>query len=422
MIKESVYPIAAIIFTFLLNYVFHLVVARNLGPAGYGLFGAYLTIWIFLNNAFIAFQNATVIEVKQIRLLSPDDENAFISCVFFNILLISFALSGIFYMLWPYAQKIIHHHDIISRIFYSLFIGFWIFIPVFIGTFQASGYFQAMASCIAIPYVFRLIFSLLAIFFFSAGVTGIISVMSLELLVSIVLFFGILMITGIQFEKFDIRIQRNVFNMIGYAFYLILITTPLSILMNIDVIFARYLFRSFEAGYYTTAATLGKIPVYIIVTLVSVMLPRLIQLKMKNDNWFRFLFVSLLLNTGLLLVGWLCIYGLAPIVIPLLYGENFKPAVDILQRYGLLALCHGIFQTLIQACMVLKLIGPQVLSAVTILIMIPFGMMHVKTSSNLIQMFIVINAVVILETFIWVGLTQLKKRNINDNQQGACYQ
>jgi len=410
MIKDSFYPVLAIIFTFLLNYGFHLTVARNLGPAGYGLFGAYLTIWIFLNNAFIAFQNATVIEIKKIRLQSPKDENPFVSCVFFYIGIISIVLSAIFYLIWPYAQTIIHHHDRTSQFFYSLFIGFWIFIPVFIGTFQGAGYFKAMAACIALPYLFRLIVVLGAIFFLSAGITGIISVMSLELLISIVLFFGILLVTGFQFERFDTRIQKNVFNMIRYALYLILITTPLSILMNVDIIFARYLFHSTEAGYYTTAATLGKIPVYIIVTLVSVMLPRLIVLKTKNESWLKSLFLYLLLNTGLLLIGWFCVYWLAPIVIPLLYGHNFLPAVDLLRLYGLLALCHGMFQTMIQACMVLKLIGPQILSAITIVILTPVAMMQAETPTILIQAFIIINTIVALETIIWIGLSQLKKR------------
>ena len=154
-----------------------------------------------------------------------------------------------------------------------------------------------------------------------------------------------------QFVKQPLQLSRH----LRPLWHFFLTTSAISIYIYFDTILLQHLTHNEQAvGYYTTIIKLVKICLVVLLTVGSVLMPRLSFLASTGDISS----VKIHLDKSLLFIVTLGIpisaglYLLAPEIIAVIAGEAFLPAVPVMKILALLPLAIGLsnlfcFQTLI---------------------------------------------------------------------------
>jgi O-antigen/teichoic acid export membrane protein len=371
---------------------------RYLGPQGYGLLCAYITVWIFVHNVSVSFQTSVLRSIRRILQQPEKGLRTFLAALRRQLFRYAALLALLFVILGIPLQWFLHHSDFLMLLVFSIFCAFWIFVPVTLGVFQGIEKFTVMGIGIVTPYFFRLVFSAAAIAL-GLSVTGIGSAMLVELVVTAGVF-AVMVKRASLWSCSTAESDRSIVKeTLRYGLFLSLTTFSVSVLMNSDVLLARHLFPENEAGHFAAAAVLGKVPVYVILSITAAFVPRIVSLKEAGGDWFRFTNRRLAINTGLLLCGCFGIYFMAPLVVSVLYGEAYQPAAELLKLYGIMAIFHGILQTLVQVVMAAKLKAAQVMASAAIITGVAIAYVLGRDPRGLIMSYIAINTAVAVMTY-----------------------
>ena len=124
-------------------------------------------------------------------------------------------------------------------------------------------------------------------------------------------------------------------------------TMMVMLLVNIDIILVRHYCSPDQAGYYATAAILGRIAFLLPATLLMVLFPSVAKATTTGDRDEHYLWVSLGLTTILSGVIFLALFFWGKTIIHLFYDAQYYEAAPILRivaaAMGLLAISHVIF-------------------------------------------------------------------------------
>jgi O-antigen/teichoic acid export membrane protein len=150
----------------------------------------------------------------------------------------------------------------------------------------------------------------------------------------LVLFFTRFYLSWPPFKIRGGRIKQTIKKALSYFGY----TGAFFFLLYIDIPLVKHFFTSQQTGFYSAAALLGKVPVYLIGSMGMVVFPKIVEMKRHNKPHFRFFTLAILIALLLLIIIAIGYVLLAKLAVKMLFGNAYLPAVPLVKYFGLCAI------------------------------------------------------------------------------------
>lgn len=327
--KETAWSFATKGSTLILFVFLNLILARKLGVESFGLWSLFLSVitliftlsYFGVNSSarkFIAQYGGTN-DLKNIFLSSV--KLRFIFSLIFSILLL---LSD------KYIAKLLDNPDLEILFLYGVPL---LFLSGFVQYFKDAfeGLHRIKYNFIVNTCEFGLKLVLVFLFLsFSSSVISVVNSFTVALLVTTIVGFCILYL---NFYK-NLKNSNKDFTkeILNYSYPLLFISLGFIALTEIDTIMIGYFSTSSEVGIYSVAKQISiKLP-HIALAIVMGTMPVFAKLNKKNNELLKDkLFKILKINTGIYIPLVLSLLIFSPILIPLLFGNEYVDAVLPLQ-------------------------------------------------------------------------------------------
>ena len=310
-----------------LNYLFQVLAGRGLALEQYGLFNSLTSVLIvlsvFTSVLPLVLSRLTVNLIQE----GADKVGGLISAVlgWFSLLAV-----GLFLVLTVFSSIIANLVNIQSTtpvFVIAAAVALGALTPIPAGVLQGLQKFKqyGLYSCAA-PTV-KLFCLILFVFVLDLGANG--ALLSLPVSALAALLFGLFILRTYLKGPKTKPTKLVAKSMINFSGPTLLMTQGIALLMSLDMIFVRLFCYPNEAGYYATAAVLGRIPMFLSGMLVTVLFPEAARQKSTIEGLGN-LKTSFLLN--LLLAGGfsLVVILFARPIIELMYGQTYAPAAPLL--------------------------------------------------------------------------------------------
>lgn len=311
-----------------LNYLYHLMMGRLLGPSFYGELASLISV---IGLIGIIPNSISLVIIKEISSAKNEQEvNSLIVWFKKKIYIISLIFSIIILFLSPFISSFLH----INQISYLFIIAILFFFSLQSGfnraILQGLLKFKEVVISIIIENGVKLALSIILVYI-GFQVLG----AMFALLLSAILGFYITLVYLKVKESKNFFISPRSKSMLKFAIPVILQTISITSLYTTDVILVKHFFSSHDSGIYASLSTLGKIIFFATTPISSVMFPLISQRKAKGENFKRIFIYSLFL-TALCASCALMIYWLFPaLVINLLFGSAYLGSENLLVWFGL---------------------------------------------------------------------------------------
>lgn len=311
-----------------LNYLFHLLIGRLLGPTSYGELASLISLSGFLG---VIPATAGLVVIKYISAARSEDEKIMLINWFRKKTLQLSVLIFIFLILLsPIIQSFLR----ISNIFYigAIAVSFLFYLSALLNRSILQGLlkFKELVVSILLENSLKLIGSIFLIFlgYRTGGVM-------LAIIVSAIFSFYITS----YYLKVDSRnklgIPSGIQAMIRYAFPVIIQSIALTSIYSSDLILVKHFLSPYNAGIYASLSTLGKIIFFGAAPIGAVMFPLVSRKQSEGSRYHREMIYSFL-ATLILSMFVLLIYWLFPqFAINILYGQSYLEAAPLLIWFGI---------------------------------------------------------------------------------------
>lgn len=376
-----------------LNYLYHLIMGRLLGPANYGelaalisLMGLFSIVPSSINLVIIKYVSSAKSEAELAGLINWLRVRVVkVSIVFFIAILIA----------TPFITSFLH----ISKIAYLI-----LFAVTFLIGFQSLFYRSILQGLLK----------------FKETVISILAENSIKLLVSVLLiYFGfrvggaifaflIAVMVGWFITIFYLKIKTkkadqspDVKSMAFFAIPVIIQSFAMTSIYSSDVILVKHFFSSHDAGIYAALSTLGKIILFATGPIGSVMFPLVSKRMAKGENYKRVFMLSFA-ATAFLSGAILLVYFLFPsLAIKLLYGSLFLEAAGLLVWFGIFIACFTLSFLIVSYNLSLGKTKVVIFPAVAALTQIILIWIYHQSLFTVILISIIISALLLAALFIY---------------------
>jgi O-antigen/teichoic acid export membrane protein len=318
----------------LLNYVFHFIISRRLGPDDYGTLTALLAIAAMTGVIGAALSSVALQETAKLWVRHRDDHiGEFVRHAVPAVVGISAALwiglIAVSFVIGPYLH--IANWDLwLAFATYCAAVTGASFLR---GCAQGAHRFVSFAASLVGEAIVKLAVAVILVTIgwhvlgalggFIAGIT----------------FAGIVLVPLIarrpESSTFD-KSEHTHLRLGGESFKVLGVTTFTSVLMFVDTLFAKHHLSGVDAGYYGAAGTLARIIPYGVGLISLVLMPKAAAaLHTSRESLVQLLGVAV--GAGLILTGVLVgLFVVAPgFVIAISYGAKFAASVPLLRLYGI---------------------------------------------------------------------------------------
>lgn len=312
-----------------LNYVFHFVNARLLGPEDYGILAAIMSILYVFTVPSEALQTVASRYTSKFKAKGEFGKIKFFikHTVLLNIkiaavLMIVFALLAVFF-LSSLINIPIQYLLLTSLLLISLFVT-----PVIRGVLQGLKKFNALGANMVLESMLKIVFSVAAVII-GIRLYGIIIGLFLAILIAFfIAFFSIKEIRKVkEGEEKGIGVYR-------YNIDIFLATLAIILMYSLDIIIARAFFDAATAGQYAVASMLGKIIFFAVMPIGKAMFPITSERHEKGEETAKSFRKAMMLTIALCAAA-IIAYLLVPnLIIGILYGKAYLSISGILIYQG----------------------------------------------------------------------------------------
>lgn len=311
-----------------LNYLYHIIIGRLLGPSSYGELAALISVIGLLG---IIPGALTLVVVKEIS--SAKDEKAISILVAWfkeKMFMIALIFSVLILVLSPALSAFLHINEISYFFMISAVFLFSLQAGLNRSILQGLLKFKEFVISILLENGVKLFLSIFLIYI-GLQVKG----AMMAFLLSAVFGFYITNFY-LKFKKSKlINLSPNISSMVKFALPVGIQTIAVTSLYTTDLILVKHFFSSHEAGIYASLSTLSKIIFYATGPIGSVMFPLIAQRKSKGEN-FKTIFIYSFFLTFAFSLGGLLMYGLFPrLIISFPYGSAFLGSEGLLVWFAL---------------------------------------------------------------------------------------
>jgi len=312
-----------------INYIYHLLMGRILGPIDYGsLASIYSLIYVV---AIVPISTSFAI-VKFISQAKDKKERGYIYWVLKKFVFwVAVATSLVLLIISPCVAQYLKIDEFASVVM----IAPMTFLLLMILTNQAA--MQGLLRFIGVvgpgfsSALGKLLFGL---FFVALGFSVNGAVFGI-LLALIVTYFLSVWLRGNLFDEKAKAGSFSIQKFLHYAFPVLIQALAFTAFFTVDVLLAKHFLPAFEAGIYAALSTLGKVIYFAAQPITAAMFPIVIGKKSRGEAYRGIFFVSFLL-TVLISILAVSLYWLFPsLAIGILYGKDYLTAAPSLVWMGL---------------------------------------------------------------------------------------
>lgn len=311
-----------------LNYLYHLMTGRLLGPESYGELASLISVISLLSILPVSL---TLVIIKFVSSSKNIEEvNGLIGWLRIGSIKLSLL---IFIVLVIFSQSIATFLKISSNIYIILIgVAFMLSLPtvIFRAALQGLLKFKEYILTILTENVFKLGLTLVLILL-GFKVFGAI----VALIMSIVIGF---ILTAFYLRKSysqDSHPPKDLKKMVMYTIPVIIQSISITSLYSSDLILVKHFFSAFDAGIYAALSTLGKIIFFGTGPIGAVMFPLVSKKLSKGENYEK-IFILSFIATLFISIFVLLVYWLIPkFAINLLYGSSYTQAAGLLLWFGI---------------------------------------------------------------------------------------
>lgn len=329
LLKHGGIIFSATIVSFFFAYIFHIYMARALGPESYGILGSLLSlIYIFsVPSSVITTTFAQIVsEMKgkedygkiKLILFSSLRKLAKIGLViFFVLVLVSPLLKDILAL--PSELPVV-------LLGFSLF--FMTIVPSPRGVLQGMQEFTSLGLNMAVEKPVLLLSGIVLVYL-GMGVNG--AILSFGIASAVVLLLALIPLRSI-IKKKNSTVELSVYKYASPIFILIFCITIMS---SVDILFVRRYFAAEVSGYFTAMKMLGEVLYFLSIAIGGVVVPKVSELNSLNKA-HSFLLRKTLIYFGIFLAAVISAYLLAPdMIILVLFGKGYSSISPYLAWYAL---------------------------------------------------------------------------------------
>lgn len=315
------------------NYLFHLIMGRMLGPADYGALASLLSLFFIITTP-VKDAIRTVIS-KYVAVFKAHNEFGKIRYLTHKAIQQLFFYGFLFFLLIGFASGLIASFLKIPSIIPVIVLGSAVLVsvvlPVGWGVLQGVQEFGKLGMSILVEAGLRLV-SAIALVWLGLRVSGAIGACALSNLIALALLFFPLSFLLKGKEKDTGINSREIYRYFWPTLITVLCFTSLT---QFDITLVKHFFLAKEAGYYSAAALMGRIVLFLPMAIAMVMFPKTSELHaLKQDS-------SAVLRKSLLVVAGMCglitlFYFLFPrFMITVFFGKTFVAGAPLIGLFGI---------------------------------------------------------------------------------------
>jgi O-antigen/teichoic acid export membrane protein len=185
-----------------------------------------------------------------------------------------------------------------------------------------------------------------------------------------------------------------------------------TIMTQLDMVLVNHYFDSGEVGIYAAASVLGKAVMYLPGAIAIAMFPMVAENDSREQSSAHLFFNALALTAGLSTAGAMFYFLFADWIVPLLYGQKYQSAAELLRYYGFAMLP----MTLVLVAEYFLIAKGRVIFAYVMMLAIPFVLLAAQTyHSRLMDMVYILGACgwgLALAGFSVIGLQYWRGRKL----------
>lgn len=310
-----------------LNYLYHLVVGRLLGPSSYGEFASLISIIGLLG---IIPGAVSLVIVKQVSSAKSEDEKNNLIKWFKNrafIVSLSFAL--LMLIVSPFISSFLKINNFTYILMISVLFLFSLQTGFNRSILQGVLKFNEFVVSILLENATKLVVSVILLFL-GFAVSGALAAFIFASLLALYLTNYYLKVKNIDNQEVKTNIKPLLFLIVPMLIQTISITS----IISSDVVLVKHFFSSHEAGIYASLSTLGKIIFFGAGPITTVMFPLVSKKNSKGEEYRKVLFYSFA-ATAFFALGICLFYFLTPtIAINLLFGSLYLESSNLLIWFG----------------------------------------------------------------------------------------
>lgn len=344
LIKHPLFSGSAIVFVGnmganVINYAYHLVMGRLLGPVEYGILASLYSLLYLVS---IIPSSTSVSIVKFISATSDNDlysvYNSFQRLVF----KISISMSVLIIIITPLISKFLHIENTISILLIApiLFLSLITLVnqSTAQGLLKFTGYVIPTLISSSLKFAIGVVFVLIGWSIFGA-------------MFAIVIGMFITYIYSFKFIKKHVKqtkvkpIDLNPF--FKYSGPVLIQALAFTSIFTTDVILAKHFLDPFTAGIYAALSTLGKIIFFAASPVAATMFPVISKRKSLNQKYMKVFFASLIITFVIALSITILFWLFPNIAVGVLYGKDYLSAKTDLVWMGVFILFYTLSNLLV---------------------------------------------------------------------------
>lgn len=303
-----------------ISAVISIILARFLGPAGFGAFSLGFYALTIFGTSLQGFDQVYVYSFIQSKEKKEKIRSTYIvSKLFIYLFVISvFILIFLYYLFFK--QDIGQFKFVVIGIIFSL--GFHIF-QTFIFIYQSENRFNMLSFTRIFYYILLLLFTILGIIF---------RVKSFYFYIFIYLISGIILLflKENQRKLSNIYFYKDTFNeLLRIGKWLILYEVLAMLNYRLDFFWLSKYFSGDDLGIYSVAGRLQNIFVLLVSSFPALLLPKVSEIDtvQKFKNYWR----TVKKMTLFLIVSWAIIFIISPFIVTTLFGKAYEGSIKIFQ-------------------------------------------------------------------------------------------
>ena len=323
-----------------INYVYHIVMGRLLGPAAYADMAALFSVIVLIN---MLPSSLNLVLIKHVSS-STDPVRLGSSLRWFlnKSLLVGLALSLAVLLFLPVISSFLHVSELWAIVFLGLYFIIALPVLVFRASLQGILRFGRYVASILTENIVKL---LLGIVFVLMGLSVTGSLLGIFLAAIVGLFLSWWFCRDF-FGKHP-QAPETLKEMIKFSYPVMAFAFAFTSLFTMDVILAKHFLSPTEAGLYAALSTLGKIIIFGSSPVAGVMFPLVSRRHAEKTPYRKIFWASLGLTAAIGLTA-LAVYGLFPHqVLGVLYGERFLNASGFLFMFGIFSVLYSLSNFLV---------------------------------------------------------------------------
>lgn len=321
-------------FANLFNYIFQIAMGNMMSVAEYGILTALISLYSMLGMFVGLLQLFTARNIAAYRAMGKYGQaKAFL----FSVLKCGGIVALVLTIVAAISASSLAHILNISNVQYIYFVFAGTIVGIFTmivwGVFQGCEKFISFSLSNDLASVVKLIVAV-ELVSLGMGVRGV-------LLALIISNLTVVIWGGAEFiKKHNIPNEKLLKDSIAgnkvFTIEVIIIQLLMALLTNCDVLLMKIFITNEEVvGIYAAAVTIGKLPLYLVTSLTTVLLPTIAAAKAKNDNFIKYFNKVVLYTLGIFVFYGLCLKVFGGNIISFLYGERYLEATKLFLIIGI---------------------------------------------------------------------------------------